>query len=84
MRLNASRGSEQYLVDGVLVDSTRSWRAEAVKNGGLAVIQVRQTEHSATVIRLDLLLAHGDGLPVPRHGITPDFPQVATGAASRI
>jgi hypothetical protein len=88
MRLKASRGSEQYqamkLVDGVLVDAARSWRTEAVKNGGLAVIQVRQAEHSATVIWLNLWLAHDDGLPVRRLGITADCPQIATGATSRI
>ena len=60
-RLGAIPGDE--LVNGVLVDSTRSWRAEAVKNGGLAVIQVRQAEHSATVVRLASRFAHGDGLP---------------------
>src|SRR5215469_11464053 len=59
-RLGVIPGDE--LVDRVLVHSTRGGRAEAVENGGLAVIQVRQAEHSATVIRLNLLLAHGDGL----------------------
>jgi hypothetical protein len=65
-RLGAIPGDE--LVDGVLVHSTRSWRAEAVKNGGLAVIQIWQAEYSATVIRLNLLLAHSDGLLMPQDG----------------
>ncbi len=30
------------------------------------MIQIRQPQHSATVIRLDFLLAHGDGLPCRR------------------
>jgi hypothetical protein len=51
------------LVDGVLVHSTRSWRAEAVENCGFTMIQVRQAEYSATVIRLASRFAHGDGLP---------------------
>jgi hypothetical protein len=59
-RLGAVPGDE--LVDGVLLDSARRRRAEAVKNGGLRVIQVRQAEHSATVILLDSAFAHGDGL----------------------
>jgi len=63
-RLGAVPGDE--LVDGVLVDSARGWRAEAVKNGGLALIQVRQAEHSATVILLDSVFSHGDGLPCRR------------------
>jgi hypothetical protein len=31
------------------------------------MIQIRQTKQPATVIRLDSLLAHGDGLPMPQH-----------------
>jgi len=50
-RLGAVPGDE--LVDGVLVDSTRSWRAEAIENCRFAMIQVGQAEHSATVIRLN-------------------------------
>jgi hypothetical protein len=38
----------------------RSWRA-------IPVIQVRQAEHSATVIWLHSLLAHDDGLAMPQH-----------------
>ncbi len=44
------------------------------------MIQVRQAEHSATVIRLNFLLAHSNGLPVPRCGITAPCPKIATGA----
>ncbi len=80
--LGAVPGDE--LVDGVLVDSARSWRAEAVEHRRFAMIQIRQAKHSATVIRLDPLFAHSDGLPVPRHGITANCPQLATGAPSRI
>ena len=54
------------LVDCVLAHSAGSWRTEAVKNGGLAVIKVWQTEHSATVIRLASRFAHGGGLPCRR------------------
>jgi hypothetical protein len=74
-RLGAIPGDE--LVDCVLVHPTRSRRAEAVKNGGLTVIQIRQAQHSATVIRLDSVFAHDDGLPVPRHGITANCPHIA-------
>ena len=30
------------------------------------MIQIRQAKHSATVIRLDSLFAHSDGLPMPQ------------------
>ena len=50
-RLGAVPGDE--LVNGVLVDSARSWRAEAIENCRFAMIQIRQPQHSATVIRLD-------------------------------
>ncbi len=40
-----------------------SWRAEAVKDCQVAMIQIRQSKHSATVIRLDSLFARSDGLP---------------------
>src|SRR5262249_16663981 len=59
-RLGAIPGDE--LVDRVLVYSTRSWRAEAVKHGQFAMIQIWQAKHSA-VIRLDSLFVHSDGLP---------------------
>jgi hypothetical protein len=71
-RLGAVLGDE--LVDGVLVDSARSWRAEAIENCRFTMIQVWQAEHSATVIRLNLLLAHDDGLLMPQdwnYGRTP-------------
>ena len=32
----------------------------------LSATQIRQTKQSATVIRLDFVLAHGDGLPCRR------------------
>ncbi len=63
-RLGAVPGDE--LVDGVLVDSTRSWRAQAIENCRFTVIQVWQAEHSATIVRLDSLFAHSDGLPMPQ------------------
>jgi hypothetical protein len=59
-RLGAVPGDE--LVDGVLVDSARSWRAEAIENCRFTVIQVWQAEHSATIVRLDSRFAHDDGL----------------------
>jgi hypothetical protein len=36
------------------------------------MIEIRQPEHSATVIRLDSLFAHGDGLPCRRISTTAD------------
>jgi hypothetical protein len=39
-------------------------RSEAVENGSFAMIQVRQPEHSATVVWLDFVFTHDDGLPV--------------------
>jgi hypothetical protein len=67
MRLKASRGSEAVpgdeLIDGVLVNAARSWRSEAVEHRRFAMIQIRQPQYSATVIRLHSLFAHGDGLP---------------------
>ena len=62
--LGAVPGDE--LVDGVLVNSARSWRAEAVEHRQFAMIQVWKPKHSATVIRLDSVFAHGDGLPCRR------------------
>ena len=59
-RLGAVPGDE--LVDGVLVDSARSWRAEAIENCRFTMIQVWQAEHSATIVRLDSRFAHDDGL----------------------
>src|SRR5271169_1841241 len=60
MRLNARRGSEQYhaneLVDGVLVNTPRGWRAEPVEHRQFAMIQIWKPKHPATVIRLDSVL----------------------------
>ena len=68
MRLKASRGSEQYQAMNwsIAYSYTRREVGEAVKNSGFAVIQVRQAEYSATVIRLNPLLAHSDGLLMPQ------------------
>ena len=43
---------------GVVIDGS-----EAVEHCQFAMIQIRQPKHSATVIRLDSLFAHSDGLP---------------------
>ena len=66
--LGAVPGDE--LVDGVLVHTARGWRAEAIEHGQLAVIQIRQAKHPATVIRLDFQFANGEGLPCRRIGTT--------------
>ncbi len=58
------------LINGVLVHAARGGRAEAIEHGRLAVVQIRQAKHSATVIRLDSLFAHDDGLPCRRLGTT--------------
>jgi hypothetical protein len=50
--------------------AARSWRAEAVEHGQFAMIEIRQPQYSATVIRLDSLFAHDDGLPCRRIGTT--------------
>src|SRR6266481_1828021 len=68
--LGAVPGDE--LIDGVLVNAARGWRAEAVEHCQFAMIPIRQSKHSATVIRLDSLFAHGDGLPCRRIGTTAD------------
>src|SRR5450755_2686424 len=60
-RLGAVPGNE--LIDGVFIDAARGWRAEAVEHRQSAMIQIRQPKHSATVVRLDSLFAHSDGLP---------------------
>ena len=60
------------LIDGILVHSARAWRTEAVENGPLTMIQIRQSKGPATVVRLNFWLAHGDGLLMPRQGITVD------------
>jgi hypothetical protein len=52
------------LINGVLVNTARSWRAETVEHCQFAMIQIRQAKHSATVIRLDSLFAHSDRLPM--------------------
>jgi hypothetical protein len=54
------------LVDAILVHTARSRRAEAVEHGPLTMIQVRQSKQTATIIRLDSLFAHSDGLPCRR------------------
>jgi hypothetical protein len=48
------------------------------------MIQIRQSKRPATVIRLDSVFAHGDGLPVPRHSIAAECRSIATGGASKI
>ena len=75
-RLGAVPGDE--LVDGVFVHAARGRRAEAVEHGQFAMIQIRQSKHPATVIRLDSLFAHGDGLPCRRIGTTADRPGSAS------
>ena len=52
---------------GVVIDGS-----EAVEHCQFAMIQIRQPKHSATVIRLDSLFAHGHGLPCRRIGTTAD------------
>src|SRR5450755_153908 len=59
-RFGAVPGNE--LIDGVFIDAARGWRAEAVEHRQSAMIQIRQPKHSATVVRLDSLFAHSDGL----------------------
>jgi hypothetical protein len=58
------------LIDSVLLDSARSGRAEAIENCRFTMIQVWEPEHSATVIRLDSVFAHDDGLQCRRIGTT--------------
>jgi hypothetical protein len=60
------------LIDGVFIDAARGWRAEAVEHGQFAMIQIRQPKHPATVIRLDFLFTHSDGLPCRSIGTTAD------------
>jgi hypothetical protein len=48
----------------------RSWRPEAIEYCRLAMIQIGQAKHSATVFRLDSVFAHDDGLPCRRIGTT--------------
>src|SRR5512135_167042 len=67
-RFGAIPGDE--LIDGVLVYTARGRRAETVEHSQFAVIQIRQAKHPATVIRLDSVFAHGDGLPCRRIGTT--------------
>src|SRR6266581_2919138 len=67
-RLGAAPGDE--LVDGVLVDSARSWRAETVEYCQLAVIQVWQPKHSAMIAWFCFAFAHANGLPRRRNGTT--------------
>ncbi len=62
--LGAVPGDE--LIDGVLVNAARGGRAEAVEHGQFAMIHIGQPKHSATVIRLNSLFAHSDGLPCRR------------------
>src|SRR5713226_300694 len=65
-RLGAVPGDE--LVDGVFVHASRGGGAEAVEHRQFAMIQIWKPKHSATVIRLDSVFAHGDGLPCRRIG----------------
>jgi hypothetical protein len=58
------------LMDGVFIDAARGWGTEAIEHRQFAMIQIRQPKHSATVIRLDSLFAHSDGLPCRRMGTT--------------
>ena len=58
------------LLPQLSADQARGWRAEAIEHGQLAVIQIRQAKHPATVIRPDSQFAHGDGLPCRRIGTT--------------
>src|SRR6266849_515297 len=62
--LGAVPGDE--LIDGVLVNAARGWRAETVEHGQFAMIQIGQPKHSATVIRLDSLFAHKRRPPMPQ------------------
>src|ERR1700737_5071006 len=50
-------------MDGVFIDAARGRGTEAIEHRQFAMIQIRQPKHSATVIRLDSLFAHSDGLP---------------------
>ena len=61
--LGAIPGDE--LIDGILIDAARSWRAETVENGGFAVIEIRQAEYSATVIRSNSGFVHWGRPPMP-------------------
>jgi len=54
------------LVDGVLVYPARGRGAEAVEHSQFAMIQIWKAKDSATVVRLDSVLAHDDGLPMPQ------------------
>ena len=65
-RLRAVPGDE--LVDGVLIDAARGWRAEAGEHCEFAMVQIRQSQYTATVVRLDSLHAHGDGLHTAAFG----------------
>jgi hypothetical protein len=68
--LGAVPGDE--LIDGVLVNAARGWKAEAIEDCQFAMIQIRQTKHSATVIRFNSLFAHSHDLPCRRIGTTAD------------
>ena len=70
------------LIDGVLVPTARGWRAEAIEHGQLAVIQIRQAKHPATVCAVVLILRHGR--PIPRDGLLLRFPTVVGIAKSRV
>jgi hypothetical protein len=37
------------------------------------MIEIRQTKRSATIVRPNFVLAHGDGLLMPQHGITAEW-----------
>jgi len=68
-RLGVVQGNDWSLAYSY-VHAARGWRAEAVEHGQFAMIQIWQPKHSATVIRLDSVFAHGNGLPCRRIGTT--------------
>jgi hypothetical protein len=50
-----------------------------LEHGQFAMVQIRQAQYPATVIRLNSMLAHGDGLPCRSIGTTADRPEHARG-----
>ena len=55
--------SPNVLAGQLFVDAARAGRREAVEHRHLGVVEVWQPERFATIIRLDSVFAHGDGLP---------------------
>src|ERR1700734_4325358 len=72
--LKANRGSEQYQAMNwsMAYSYTRREGGEPrlLSTRQFAMIQIWKSKHSATVIRLDSVFAHGDGLPCRRIGTT--------------